>query len=323
MMIYLKISINQMFRKYFGYILFMLSAHSLNAQQASLTTQYDVVSGIQNPAYNGMHQSLRIDAISRIQWANFPGTPRYTCLGIQTPLSKDFALGANFQSLKVGSFKVASPLTMNVIAGDIAYHKQVSKNVNVAVGLRLGIFGFNMQLSSLVADNPTDVAIGGNDYNINTPVIGGGVIIYGKNYYIGGAMPQYALLSDQIIDNVNIGYNARTFYLLNAGYIIPLNSKWNFKTTIQTRYYYGLPMQFDFNGYLIDKDLFSIGYGYRSTGSHAVLSSIKVNEFFKVLYSYENGTVYNKNIPFVSHEFGLSYSFSQPSKQTKVVPRFY
>jgi type IX secretion system PorP/SprF family membrane protein len=323
MMIYLKISINQMFRKYFGYILFALSAHSLNAQQASLTTQYDVVSGIQNPAYNGMHQSLRIDAISRIQWANFPGTPRYTCLGIQTPLSKDFALGANFQSLKVGSFKVASPLSMNVIAGDIAYHKQVSKNVNVAVGLRLGIFGFNMQLSSLVADNPTDVAIGGNDYNINTPVIGGGVIIYGKNYYIGGAMPQYALLSDQIIDNVNIGYNARSFYLFNAGYVIPLNSKWNFKTTIQTRYYYGLPMQFDYNGYLIDKDLFSIGYGYRSTGSHAILSSIKVNEFFKVLYSYETGTVYNKSIPFVSHEFGLSYSFNQPNKQTKVVPRFY
>ena len=74
---------------------------------------------------------------------------------------------------------------------------------------------------------------------------------------------------------------------------------------------------------MINKDLFSIGYGYRSTGSHAILSSFKVNEFFKVLYSYETGTVYNKNIPFVSHEFGLSYSFNQPNKQTKVVPRFY
>ncbi len=323
MMIHLKISINQMFRKCFGYILIVFALNTSNAQQASLTTQYDVISAIQNPAYNGMHQSLRIDAISRIQWANFPGAPRYTCMGIQTPLSKDFALGASFQSLKVGSFKVASPLSMNVLAGDIAYHKQVSKNVNIAVGLRLGIFGFNMQLSNLVADIPSDLAIGGNDYNINTPIIGGGVIIYGKNYYLGSAMPQFALISDQIIDNVNIGYNARTFYLFNAGYIIPLNSKWNIKTTVQSRYYYGLPMQFDFNGYLLNKDLFSIGYGYRSTGSHAVLSSIKVNEFFKVLYSYETGSVYSKNIPFISHEFGLSYSFNQPNKQTKVVPRFY
>lgn len=293
------------------------------AQQASLTTQYDIVSGIQNPAYNGIHQSLRIDAISRIQWANFPGTPRYTCLGVQTPLSKDFAIGANFQSMKVGSFKVASPLSMNVFAGDIAYHKQVSKNIQMAVGLRLGVFGFNMQLSKLGIDNPNDVAVAGNDYNINTPVVGGGVIVYGKNYYVGASLPQFALINDQILDNVNIGYNARSFYLVNAGYVFPLNQNWNLKSTIQTRYYKGLPVQADVNLYLIDKNLFSIGYGYRSTGSHAILSSIKVNEFFKVLYSFETGDVYQKNTPFTSHEFGLSYGFYQPSKQTKVVPRFY
>ena len=306
-------------------ILWVLCLQTMNlwSQQASLTTQYDIVSGIQNPAYNGIHQSLRIDAISRIQWANFPGTPRYTCLGFQTPLSKDFAFGANFQSMKVGSFKVASPLSMNVIAGDMAYHKQIAKNIQVAVGLRLGIFSFNMQLSKLGIDNPNDVAVAGNDYNINTPVIGGGIIVYGKNYYFGGSMPQYALISDQILDNVNLGYNARSFYLLNAGYIVPLNANWNIKTTVQSRYYHGLPVQADFNLYLIDKSLFSIGYGYRTTGSHAILSSIKVNEFFKVLYSFETGNVYNKNTPFTSHEFGLSYGFYQPSKQTKVIPRFY
>ncbi len=323
MMLNFKISMNHVFKKYFGYLLFLLSLNNLFSQQASLTTQYDVVSGIQNPAYNGMHQSLKIDAISRIQWANFPGAPRYTCLGIQTPVSKDFAIGANFQSLKVGSFKVASPLSMNIFAADLAYHKQIAKNINVAVGIRLGIFGFNMQLSKLVADDQIDVSLGGNDYNINTPIVGGGVIIYGKNYYFGGAMPQYAIIPDQYIDNVNIGYNARSFYLMNAGYILPLNTKWNLKTTVQTRYYYGLPIQADLNAYFMNKDLFSIGYGYRTTGSHAILSSIKVNEFFKVLYSYETGTVYNKNIPFVSHEFGLSYAFNQPNKQTKVVPRFY
>ena len=307
------------------FILFMLSAlfNKAMTQQASLTTQYDMVSSIQNPAYNGIHQSLRIDAISRVQWANFPGTPRYTCLSVQTPFSKDFAFGANFQSLKVGSFKVASPLNMNVFVGDIAYHKQISKNVNVGVGLRFGLFSFNMQLSRLIADNSDDIAIGGNDYNINTPVVGGGVIIYGKNYYIGGAMPQYALINDQVLNNVNIGYNARSFYLLNGGYIFRVNNVWNIKTTFQTRYYMGLPIQADVNLYVINKELFSLGYGYRTSGSHAILSSIKVNEFFKVIYSFETGTVYNKNTPFVSNEFGLTYSFSQPDKQTIVVPRFY
>jgi type IX secretion system PorP/SprF family membrane protein len=293
------------------------------AQQASLSTQYDMVSSIQNPAYNGIHQALRIDAISRIQWANFPGSPRYTCLGVQTPFSKDFAFGANFQTLKVGSFKVASPLNMNVFAADIAYHKKIAKNINVGVGLRLGLFSFNMQLYRLIADNPDDVAVAGNDFNINTPVVGGGIIVYGKNYYFGGAMPQFALVNNQVLNNVNIGYNARMFYLLNGGYIFQLNNVWNIKTSFQTRYYNGLPLQADANLYIINKELFSLGYGYRSSGSHAALVSIKINEFFKVLYSFETGTVYNKNIPFVSNEFGLSYSFSQPNKQTIVVPRFY
>jgi len=317
------LKINYIMRKNVIMFVFFALLNQTFAQQASLSTQYDMVSSIQNPAYNGIHQALRIDAISRIQWANFPGSPRYTCLGVQTPFSKDFAFGANFQTLKVGSFKVASPLNMNVFAADIAYHKKIAKNINVGVGLRLGLFSFNMQLSRLIADNPDDVAVAGNDFNINTPVVGGGIIVYGKNYYFGGAMPQFALVNNQVLNNVNIGYNARMFYLLNGGYIFQLNNVWNIKTSFQTRYYNGLPLQADANLYIINKELFSLGYGYRSSGSHAALVSIKINEFFKVLYSFETGTVYNKNIPFVSNEFGLSYSFSQPNKQTIVVPRFY
>jgi len=317
------LKINYKMRNIFILSVVIALLNNSTAQQASLSTQYDMVSSIQNPAYNGIHQSLRIDAISRVQWANFPGSPRYTALAVQTPFSKDFAFGANFQTLKVGSFKVASPLNMNVFAGDIAYHKQIAKNVNVGVGLRLGLFSFNMQLSRLVADNPDDIAIGGNDYNLNTPVVGGGIIIYGKNYYFGGAIPQYALINDQVLNNVNIGYNARSFYLLNGGYIFRLNDLWNIKTTFQTRYYNGLPIQADVNLYVINKQLFSLGYGYRNSGTHAILSSIKVNEFFKIVYSFETGTIYDRNIPFVANEFGLTYSFNQPNKQTIVVPRFY
>ena len=72
-----------------------------------------------------------------------------------------------------------------------------------------------MQLSRLIADNSDDIAIGGNDYNINTPVVGGGVIIYGKNYYIGGAMPQYALINDQVLNNVNISIIIHYVNILN------------------------------------------------------------------------------------------------------------
>jgi hypothetical protein len=57
--------------------------------------------------------------------------------------------------------------------------------------------------------------------------------------------------------------------------------------------------------------------------SNLILTGNPTKTFFKVVYSFETGTVYDRNIPFVSNEFGLTYSFSQPNKQTIVVPRFY
>ncbi len=109
---------------------------SLGAQQVALTTQYDLISSIQNPAYNGLNRNLKIDALSRVQWANFPGTPRYSAVAFQSPLNKDFSLGANFQNLSIGQFKVASPMSMTTMSADIAYHKQLDKNIFAAAGLR-------------------------------------------------------------------------------------------------------------------------------------------------------------------------------------------
>lgn len=307
-----------------GALALMITKNS-NAQQAPLTAQYDIISSIQNPAYNGINQHLKIDAVTRVQWSNIPGAPVYTAVGVQSPISRDFAVGGNFQSLKIGNFKYASPLSINSFSGDLAYHKQLNKNVNLGVGLRLGLFNFNMQLSRLISSTQNDVALAGNDYNLNAPTVGGGIILYGKNYFLGASMPQYALISTNILENVNLSYNARSFYLINGGYILPVGkSKDNYlKATVQARYYAGLPVQADINIYFLYHTDFSIGYGYRTNGTQAILGNIRVNEFFKILYAYETGSVYDKNVPFTSHEFGLSYFFNQPKHQTRITPRFY
>ena len=305
------------------FVLIALSLSALKAQQASLSAQYDAIAGIYNPAYNGVNTYLKVDAISRLQWAGMPGAPRYTGLNLQTPVSRDFAIGANFQSLQVGNFKYVSPLSMNQFAGDIAYHKQLSKNVNVSVGLRLGIFNFNLQVSRLIADNPEDIALAGNDYNINTPIVGGGTMMYGKNYFLGFSMPQMAIVTDNILNNVNLGYNARPFYLFSAGYIYPFKNQFSLKTTVQSRFYKGLAVQSSFNIYGVYKDAFMVGYGYRTSGAHCILANVKVNDYFKILYAFEMGSIYSKNITYTSNEFGLTYAFNQPKQRTIIVPRLY
>jgi type IX secretion system PorP/SprF family membrane protein len=293
------------------------------AQQAALVANYDMLSNIQNPAYNGLNRRLQVDAVSRVQWANFPGSPTYTGVGFQVPVNKDFAIGGNMQTLSIGEFKYASPLSMGSYVVDLAYHKQVAENTFISAGVRTGLFSFNMRISQLVASEVGDVGQIGNDYSFNSPLVGGGIMVYGKQYFIGVSMPQFAVVNDRLIENVNLGYNARSSYLFNAGYIQNLRSGFSAKTTTQLRWYEGLPLLYELNAYLLWEDFVQAGYGYRSTGSHAILGKVKVNDYFYVIYTYEFGHIYDKNTPFNSTEFGLSYQIDYNKQKTKVVPRYY
>jgi type IX secretion system PorP/SprF family membrane protein len=304
-------------------VLTLMVTPRLSAQQVPLSSQYDFISSIQNPAYNGLNRTMRIDALSRIQWNNFPGTPTYTALAFQTPLSREFAVGAQFQSLTVGKFKNASPLSLSSYTGDLAYHTQIGSKLFLSTGIRTGIMSFNMRLSQLISEIPTDIAIAGNDYNFNSMVVGGGVMIYGDNFYVGASIPQVALVSDRLIDNVNLGYNARRFYLFNAGFVQKLTGDFSAKLSTQFRNYDGLPWQYDLNAYMLYKDVLNIGYGYRSNGSNSFMAQIKVNNSFHLVYMYEHGFVFDKKTAFYSQEFGLRYDLDFNKQRVKVAPRYY
>lgn len=311
-------------RSIYIFICFIYSTISESfGQQVALTSQYDLISSIQNPAYNGLNRTMRVDALSRVQWNNFPGTPTYTALAFQSPLNRDFAIGAQFQTLSVGKFKRASPLNMSSYTADIAYHKQLAKNVYVSTGLRTGLFSFNMRLSQLISEVPDDLLVAGNDYNFNSFCLGGGAMVYGDQYFLGFAIPQVGLVNDQVVENVNVGYNARSFYLFTAGYIYELNRDWSVKATTQLRNYEGLPWQFDITGYIIYSDWFTIGYGYRNMPSHSVLTQVRVNDYFTLVYMYETGFVYDRSTSFNSQEFGLRYDLDFNKQRTKITPRYY
>ncbi len=305
-------------------ILLFLGVYPLFSQQVALISQYDRVAGIQNPAYNGIHNTMRIDGISRVQWMNFPGSPKYTALSVQAPVSQSIALAGQFQTLGVGDFEYAPPLSMSSYTIDLAYHKQLSKNLNISTGLRTGLFSFGMNLGQLISEIPDDIAVAGNNYSFNAPLVGGGVLAYGRNYYLGVSMPQYALISNQLIENVNLNYNARSYYLLTAGYIQSFfRDIFSVKPTIQVRKYEGLKEQIDGNIYFYYLQDFMLGYGYRSVGSHQLSSMIKINPYFNIYYLYEFGRFRNEGIAYSSQEFGLRYELNYLEQKIKTPPRFY
>ena len=63
-------------------------ASKLTAQQEQMYTHYDFNSMAMNPAYAGSKRTLVASALSRVQWANYPGAPKYQSLSIHTPISQ-------------------------------------------------------------------------------------------------------------------------------------------------------------------------------------------------------------------------------------------
>ncbi len=296
---------------------------TLQAQQTGLVTQYDKVSSVLNPAYNGVNRAVQIDALTKSQWANFPGSPKINVVGAQMPLNRDFATGLSFQSMKIGKFLNANPISNFSVAADLAYHKKLAKNLNISTGLRLGMFSYNAQLGLLQANNPNDGAIADNNYNIKTPVIGGGLLLYGKQYFLGVSMPQYAIVGKEQFNMYNLNYVASPMFMYTAGYLKKWNKDWETKITVQARQFKGLPMHLDANIYAYYKNQFMLGYGRRNNSSDVLQVQFKFNEFVWITYGYEHGYIYDSQTPFTSHEFGVSYKFYQPSKQMFIEPRNY
>lgn len=300
-----------------------MSSSKLFGQQAVLMSNYDLFSSMQNPAYNGLNRRMQLDAISRIQWSGIPGSPVYSALSFQSPIHSSFAAGANFQSIEIGKFKKASPLRLNQISGDIAFHKQISDKIFISTGLRLGLFSMDMQISQLVAEELNDPARLGNDYNFNSPSIGGGVMISGEHFYIGASVPNYTIIQDVVINNVNLGFNARRLLSINAGFDIPITKKTSFKTTTQIKQFNGLSLFWEVNGYLSYKSFALLGYGYRSNNSNTILGQLKINEYFWLLYSYDFGNILGDNNRFSSTEFGLSYRLDYNKQRVKKRNRLF
>lgn len=102
------------------------------AQQEQMYTHYDFNSLAMNPAYAGSKRTLVASALNRTQWATYPGAPNYQSLAVHSPVSqapafRDFAVGLNLQTGKIGKFAVASPFAETEFAANIAYHKEIAR----------------------------------------------------------------------------------------------------------------------------------------------------------------------------------------------------
>ncbi len=296
---------------------------SLMAQQEQLYSHYDYNTLALNPAYAGSKQTFVANSLARMQWLNLPGAPRYYNLGIHSPVIGDFGAGLNLQTGSLGKFQIASPMKETQIALSGAYNKQISENLRVAVGLRLGMYNYNVNLSQLQTDKAGDVAFQNNDINLTAPMTGFGLYVYSDKFFAGLSAPRMVFVKNKSVSNVDIEYATNTQYYAFAGYVIDVNTDVKLKPTTQIKMVQGAPMQVDLNLHLIYLDNYSIGGFYRTGGEAGIMAMANLSPSFTLVYSYDSRMAPLNEYTGGSHEFGVQYMIPYISNSKTRVPRYF
>lgn len=296
---------------------------SLKAQQEQMYSHYDYNSLALNPAYAGSKQTLVANSLARMQWMNLPGAPRYYNLGVHSPLVGDFGGGLNLQTGSLGKFQTANPMRETQIALSLAWNKQITKDLRLAVGLRGGLFNYNINLSQLNRDVDADVAFRNNDLNILAPMTGFGIYLYSEKFFVGVSAPRMVFVGDNPVNNVDISYATSTQYYAFAGFVHEVNSDWKIKPTTQIKMVQGAPIQADLNVHAIYKDDYSVGAFYRTGGELGIMAMAQVSPNFTLVYSYDHRLAPVNNYVNGSHEFGVQYAIPYVANRRVIAPRYF
>lgn len=278
------------------------------AQREPQYTQYMYNIGSFNPAYSASVEHTDIIALYRAQWIDIPGAPNTLRLGANLPLSNDkMGLGFNIVSDQLG------PSSQTYI--DIAYSYQIQLNSNswLSFGLDAGgsFLDVNFSEGSFVDPEPL---IGGDTFNQFFPIVGGGLFMYGENWYTGVSTPNFLTLGlydgelEAVVDN-----DLQVDFI--AGYVFDISNNTKFKPAALVNYISEGPVTVNLSANFLFLDAFSLGASYRLDNAVSALASFQVSNGILIGYSYDYNTNALGDFNNGSHEAIIKFSLGREGKR--------
>ena len=297
----------------------LLFAGKVNAQQEAMYSQYMFNTLAINPAYAGSRNITSATALYRSQWVGVDGAPETATFTIDAPFNdKKIGLGLQVFSDKIGVTQNAGALA------SYAYRIRMETGT-LAFGLQAGYSQYRAGLSSVPLNTYSgpDAAFA-NDINKGLLNIGTGVYYNSDRFYIGLSAPQ--LLNNQLsnftVSNSNV-YTGQALHLfLASGVVIPLAYDFDLKPSVLVKGVKGAPIQADINANLWIKQVFSIGFQYRTNADIAAMMEIQATPQFRLGYSYDRSTTKLVQFNSGSHEIMLRYEFGFERGRT-ISPRYF
>jgi len=299
-------------------IVFLLAGSCLYAQQDALFSQYMFNKMVINPAYTGTRDALSLTMVGRQQWAGLDGAPRTATFTIHSPLRNE--------KLGLGMYcytDVLGPLQTSGAIGAFSYKFQWGPG-KLSFGLQFGFKHMFVDWNKVKMSEENDVALtgqSGKNFAVDANI---GLYYYTETYYVGIStkhLLEQDIGTQELYDDAISSTLMRHLYGM-AGLAIPVNDYLVLQPSIMARYVQNSPLQMDFNANFMIKEVFTLGFSYRTERSFVFLVEVLVKNRLRIGYSYDiflnELSQYNKG----SHELLIGFDFPVFKRELNT-PRYF
>ena len=278
------------------FLLFIVAAHTVYAQQDPLYAQYLTNPLLFNPAYAGLNNSLNASLSFRNQWAGYAGSPSTVNLNSHLSLVENkVGLGGMILRDVMGPTKNTEALFL------ASYKLKLDKNNRylLSFGMQAGIVSSVNNYSKLHLDDPTDPHFAQN-MNFTLPSLGFGAILTGEKFLLGVSVPR--MLKGKSEDGVLL-YNQHLYVF--TSYVHYLGTRLRLKPSLLLRGVSGAPLSADVNFNINIDTKYTAGIFVRNFNTYGVLMQAWFREKFRLGYAFELPTGKSVGPQFTSHEITL------------------
>ncbi len=258
-----------------------------------------------NPAHTGIKPCLEVQGTVRGQWIGVPGAPTTGWVGVHAPLKAKrkkylagrHGFGGMLISDKIGPFQ-STTLLLNY-----AGHFNFSRDNRLSMGLGVGArqLSFDKTIASPLDPDPV---INGSATEL-LPDMRFGAWYNAQNWYVGASL--YQMIPTKWS---NIGNTATTKMhgMVNAGWRISINQYYSVLPQLYLGFVGHGTLDAQVQVMLDVKGEFITGLGLRNTDALIGMFGFRIDEKWKVMYSYDFVLSSLRPNSFHSHELTIGFS---------------
>ncbi len=263
------------------------------AQHNSSYSQYMFNGLLINPAYAGSNDALNLTALYRKQWSGIENAPNTLSFTAHTPLkNKKVNLGLILISDRYG-------ITEHMKASLIyAYRIRLFKG-NLSFGLLGGVDSYKMNWNKVRTTQEGDASFTSSIQNRIYPEAGFGIYYHSKKFFVGLSAP----------DMYSNTFSVNRTIALSMGGLVSASENFKIKPAVLVKYLTNSPVDANISSTFYWKDIIGIGVGYSYNASLIGLIDLKINDQFRIGYSYDHATTVLNKYSSGSHEIMLRYLF--------------